>query len=176
MTIERGDIIGVILGKIWEIRDQRTQPGIGWGRIYGLNIKMLTSALVLITGIVWALVLYLRYFIRRKKLLKKMNEIRRGPSHTLAMMGLSIIMPFAPGKLLLDGLLWAREIVLWIVYHIIDMVKIIERAKIFHGPYRIALFRWSWESFLRSHCVLWSLLTPSSSYCSCSQYFFALIF
>ena len=29
--------------------------------------------------------------------MKKMNEIRRGPSHTLAMMGLSIIMPFAPG-------------------------------------------------------------------------------
>ena len=48
-----------------------------------------------------------------------MNEIRRGPSHTLAMMGLSIIMPFAPGKLLLDGLLWGREIVLWIVYDII---------------------------------------------------------
>ena len=112
MTIERGDIIGVILGKSREIRVAR----------YGRSVRILDSgwtergpnrtdsnlniilALVLITGIVWALVLYLRYFFRRKKLLKKMNEIRRGPSHTLAMMGLSIIMPFAPGKILLDVL------------------------------------------------------------------------
>ena len=55
-------------------------------------------ALVLITGMVWALVLYLKYFYQRKKMIEKMDEIRRGPSHTLAMMGLSIIMPFAPGK------------------------------------------------------------------------------
>ena len=60
--------------------------------------KCILSALVLITGIVWALVLYLKYFYRRKKMIEKMDEIRRGPSHTLAMMGLSIIMPFAPGK------------------------------------------------------------------------------
>ena len=60
--------------------------------------KHLFSALVLITGMVWTLVLYLKYFYRRKKMIEKMDEIRRGPSHTLAMMGLSIIMPFAPGK------------------------------------------------------------------------------
>ena len=38
-----------------------------------------------------------------------MNEIRRGPSHTLAMMGLSIIMPFAPGKLLLEPTLGTKN-------------------------------------------------------------------
>ena len=38
-----------------------------------------------------------------------MNEIRRGPSHTLAMMGLSIIMPFAPGQLLLEPTLGTKN-------------------------------------------------------------------
>ena len=101
MAIERGDIIGVILGKIRATQYGSVQTP---DCVRTKSILISFSALVLITGIVWALVLYLRYFFRRKKLLKKMNEIRRGPSHTLAMMGLSIIMPFAPGKLLLDYL------------------------------------------------------------------------
>ena len=72
--------------------------------------NILFSALVLITGMVWALMLYLKYFYRRKKMIEKMDEIRRGPSHTLAMMGLSIIMPFAPGKFSMSHYFWFDQL------------------------------------------------------------------
>ena len=55
--------------------------------------------MVLISGIVWILILYIQYILRKQKLLKKMNEVRRVPSDAVAIIGLTILMPVSTDRL-----------------------------------------------------------------------------
>lgn len=55
--------------------------------------------MVLISGIVWILIIYIRYVLRKQKLLKKMNEVRRVPSDALAIIGLTILMPVSTDRM-----------------------------------------------------------------------------
>ena len=55
--------------------------------------------MVLISGIIWILIVYIQYVLRKQKLLKKMNEVRRVPSDALAIIGLTILMPVSTDRL-----------------------------------------------------------------------------
>ena len=60
-------------------------------------------AMVLLSGIVWILIVYIRYILRKQRLLKKMNEVRRVPSDALAIMvGLTIRMPVSADRVDMD--------------------------------------------------------------------------
>ena len=50
--------------------------------------------MVLISGMIWIMTVYIRYIIRKQKILQKMNEVRRVPSDALAFIGLTILTPF----------------------------------------------------------------------------------
>ena len=50
--------------------------------------------MVLISGLVWIITVYIRYVIRKQKILQKMNQVRRVPSDALALIGLTILTPF----------------------------------------------------------------------------------
>ena len=50
--------------------------------------------MVLISGMVWIMTVYIRYITRKQKILQKMNEVRRVPSDALAFIGLTILTPF----------------------------------------------------------------------------------
>ena len=47
---------------------------------------------------VWVCIIYIKYAIRRDRVLKKIEEIQKGPSETLALLGLTMMVPIAPGK------------------------------------------------------------------------------
>ena len=56
--------------------------------------------MVLLSGIVWILIVYIRYVLRKQRLLKKMNEVRRVPSDALAIIvGLTIRMSVSADRM-----------------------------------------------------------------------------
>ena len=104
--IERGDIIGVILGEWFSHalslmpefllpETCRELPGSGYS--YILIIWIL--ACILILSLVWGCMIYMKYAVRRDRVLKKIEEIQKGPSETLALLGLTMMVPIAPGIL-----------------------------------------------------------------------------
>ena len=52
--------------------------------------------MVMLFGILWILVIYFRYVIRKQKLQQKINEVRRVPSDALAIIGVTVLMPITP--------------------------------------------------------------------------------
>ena len=47
---------------------------------------------------IWVCIVYIKYAIRRDRVLKKIEEIQKGPSETLALLGLTMMVPIAPGN------------------------------------------------------------------------------
>ena len=47
---------------------------------------------------IWVCIIYMKYAIRRDRVLKKIEEIQKGPSETLALLGLTMMVPIAPGN------------------------------------------------------------------------------
>ena len=47
---------------------------------------------------IWVCIIYIKYAIRRDRVLKKIEEIQKGPSETLALLGLTMMVPIAPGN------------------------------------------------------------------------------
>ena len=56
------------------------------------------SACILILAMIWVCIIYIKYAIRRDRVLKKIEEIQKGPSETLALLGLTMMVPIAPGN------------------------------------------------------------------------------
>lgn len=56
------------------------------------------SACILILAMIWVCIIYIKYAIRRDRVLKKIDEIQKGPSETLALLGLTMMVPIAPGN------------------------------------------------------------------------------
>ena len=55
-------------------------------------------ACILILAMIWVCIIYIKYAIRRDRVLKKIEEIQKGPSETLALLGLTMMVPIAPGN------------------------------------------------------------------------------